>query len=297
MPESRAPSRSSRPMLGVVYMCTACALFPIMNGLVKLLAASYDAQQIVWFRIFSHLVLVAAVFMPRMGLGLLRTRRVGTQIISSLMMLLSTLFFFSAVKYVPVAEAISVTFVAPLAVVLLAWPLLGERITRFRLFAVIVGFSGVLIVIRPGSAVFQWASVLLLGSAICYSIYQILIRRLAATDAPATSIFYSVLLGAALMTVWLPFVWKTPGNLLDWGLLCSLGMFGALGHYCVAKAMTHASANFIAPFNYTQMIGSVIVGYLMFAEVPDFYTWLGTAVIVAAGLLVGLHGGARNRVS
>ena len=287
MAEIPAPTRTSRPLRGVVYMCVACALFPIMNGIVKLLAISYDAQQIVWFRIVSHLVLVAVVFMPRMGLGLLRTRRIGTQFVSSVMMLMSTLLFFSAVKYVPVAEAISVTFVAPLAVVLLAWPLLGERITLFRMVAVVVGFSGVLIVIRPGSAVFQWASVLLLGSAICYAVYQILIRRLAGIDQPATSIFYSVLLGAILMSLWLPFVWKPPTTWIDWALLCSLGVFGALGHYCVAKAMTYAPANFVAPFNYTQMIGSVIVGYLMFAEVPDFYTWLGTAVIVGAGLMVG----------
>ncbi|MEI7873666.1 MAG: DMT family transporter [Alphaproteobacteria bacterium] len=290
MAETRAPSRTSRPLLGVLFMCTACALFPIMNGIVKLLAASYEPQQIVWFRIVSHLVLVAAVFMPRMGLGLLRTRRIGTQFVSSVMMLLSTLFFFSAVKSIPVAEAISVAFVAPLAVVLLAWPLLGERITFFRLAAVVVGFAGVLIVIRPGSAVFQWASLLLLGSAICYAVYQILIRRLAGVDAPATSIFYSVLLGAIIMSIWLPFVWKMPTAWTDWALLCSLGVFGALGHYCVAKAMTYASANFVAPFNYTQMIGSVIVGYLMFAEVPDFYTWLGTAVVVGAGLMVGWQG-------
>lgn len=290
MAERGAPSRTSRPLLGVLFMCTACALFPIMNGLVKLLATTYEPQQIVWFRIVSHLVLVAAVFMPQMGLGLLRTRRIGTQFVSSVMMLLSTLFFFSAVKSIPVAEAISVTFVAPLAVVLLAWPLLGERITLFRMAAVIVGFSGVLIVIRPGSAVFQWASLLLLGSAVCYAIYQILIRRLAGIDQPATSIFYSVLLGAIIMSIWLPFVWKLPVNWTDWALLCSLGVFGAMGHYCVAKAMTYASANFVAPFNYTQMIGSVIVGYLMFAEVPDLWTWGGTAVIVGAGLMVGWQG-------
>jgi drug/metabolite transporter (DMT)-like permease len=277
-------------------MCIACALFPIMNGIVKLLAATYEPQQIVWFRIVSHLVLVAAVFMPRMGLGLLRTRRIGTQFVSSVMMLLSTLFFFSAVKSIPVAEAISVTFVAPLAVVLLAWPLLGERITWFRMAAVIVGFSGVLIVIRPGSAVFQWASLLLLCSAMCYAIYQILIRRLAGIDAPATSIFYSVLLGAIIMSMWLPLVWKLPTSWTDWALLCSLGVFGALGHYCVAKAMTYASANFVAPFNYTQMIGSVIVGYFMFAEVPDFYTWLGTAVVVGAGLMVGWQGRRTTKV-
>lgn len=295
MATSGAPSRTSRPLLGVLFMCTACALFPIMNGLVKLLAATYQPQEIVWFRIVSHLVLIAAIFMPRMGFGLLRTHQIGTQFVSSVMMLLSTLFFFSAVKSIPVAEAISVTFVAPLAVVLLAWPMLGERITPFRLAAVVVGFTGVLIVIRPGSAVFQWASLLLLCSAICYAIYQILIRRLAGIDHPATSVFYSVLLGAILMSIWLPFVWKTPVSLTDWLLLCSLGVFGAMGHYCVAKAMTYASANFVAPFNYTQMIGSVIVGYLMFAEVPDFYTWLGTAVIIAGGLMVGWQSRKRNK--
>lgn len=283
-------------MLGVLFMCAACALFPVMNGIVKLLAETYDPKQIVWFRIVSHLVIVAAVFGPHMGLGLLRTRRIGTQFVSSVMMLLSTLFFFSAVKYVPVAEAIAVTFVAPLAVVLLAWPLLGERITWFRLAVVVIGFSGVLIVIRPGTAVFQWASVLLLCSAMCYATYQILIRRLAGIDQPATSIFYSVLLGAVLMSLWLPFVWKMPTAWSDWALLCSLGLFGAMGHYCVAKAMTYASANFVAPFNYTQMIGSVIVGYFMFAEVPDFYTWLGTAVVVGAGLMVGWQGRRPSKI-
>jgi len=274
-------------MLGVLFMCTACALFPIMNGIVKLLTATYDPRQIVWFRIVIHLVLVALVFMPRMGLGLFRTRQIGSQLVNSVMMLLSTLLFFSAVKSVGVAEAISISFVAPLAVVFLAWPLLGERITARRVVAVVVGFIGVLVVIRPGTSVFQWASVLLLGSAICYAIYQIIIRRLAGVDHPATSIFYSVLLGAILMSMLVPFVWVTPRNWLDWVLLLSLGALGGLGHYCVAKAMTYASANFIAPFNYTQMIGSVIVGYLMFAEVPDLYTWAGTALIVGAGLLVG----------
>jgi drug/metabolite transporter (DMT)-like permease len=295
MADSAAPRRSSRPLLGVLFMGAACALFPVMNGIVKLLAATYDPREVVWFRIVIHLVLVALVFMPRMGLGLFRTRQIGLQLVNSVMMLLSTLLFFSAVKSVGVAEAISISFIAPLVVVFLAWPLLGERITATRVVAVVVGFIGVLVVIRPGSAVFQWASVLLLGSAVCYAIYQIIIRRLAGVDHPATSIFYSVLLGAILMSMLVPFVWVTPRNWLDWVLLLSLGALGGLGHYCVARAMTYASANFIAPFNYTQIIGSVIVGYLMFAEVPDLYTWLGTALIVGAGLLVGWQAGRRRR--
>jgi drug/metabolite transporter (DMT)-like permease len=276
-------------MRGILYMCVACALFPVMNGIVKLLAETYPPTEIVWFRIVVHLALVAVVFTPRMGLDLFRTGRIGLQVVSSVAMLLSTLFFFSAVKYVGVADAIAVSFVAPLAVVFLAWPLLGERITTTRVIAVVIGFAGVLVVIRPGSSVFQWASVLLLGSALCYALYQIVIRRLAATDQPATSIFYSVLLGAILLSFAVPFIWQTPASWKDWGLLLSLGALGGLGHYCVAKALTHASANLIAPLNYTQMIGSVIVGYLMFAEVPDAYTWLGTSLIIGAGLLVTLQ--------
>ena len=184
MAGTTTPARVSRPMLGVLYMCVAGSLFPIMNGIVKLLAETYPPTQIVWFRIVVHLGLVALVFTPRMGLDLFRTQRIGLQFVSSVMMLLSTVFFFSAVKYVGVAEAISVSFVGPLAVVLLAWPLLGERITTMRIVAVVVGFAGVLVVIRPGSSVFQWASVLLLGSALCYAVYQIVIRRLAGVDHP-----------------------------------------------------------------------------------------------------------------
>lgn len=289
MSDSPVAARVPRPLVGVFYMCIACALFPIMNGFAKVLAATYDPTQVVWFRIVVHLGLVALVFTPRMGLDLFRTRRIGLQFLSSVMMSLSTLFFFSAVKYVGVAEAISISFVAPLLVVFLAWPLLGERITWLRVAAVFVGFAGVLVVIRPGSAVFQWASILIVGSATCYAMYQIIIRRLASTDHPATSIFYSVLLGAILLSVAVPFVWSTPATPGDWALLLSLGVLGGFGHYCVAKALTYASANLIAPFNYTQMIGSVIVGYLLFAEVPDRYTWLGTVLIVGAGLLVTLQ--------
>src|SRR5215475_9226525 len=279
--------RSSRPLLGMLYMCAACALFPVMNGLVKLLTGLYAPTQVVWFRVTVHLVLVAVVFLPRLGLGLFRTHRIGAQFVSSLSMLLSTLLFFSAVKSIGVAEAIAVSFVGPVLVVLLAWPMLGERITAVGFAAVMLGFAGVLVVIRPGSSVFQWASLLLVGSAAAYALYQVVIRRLGTTDHPATTIFYSVLLGAILMSALLPFVWTTPVNARDWLLLCSLGAFGGLGHYCVAKAMVFAPANLIAPLNYTQMIGSVIVGYLMFAEIPDFYTWLGSAVIIVAGLIVG----------
>lgn len=271
-------------------MCVACALFPIMNGLVKLLTATYPFQEVVWARVTSHLLLVAAIFLPRRGMALVRTRHPVQQFICSMTLLVSTFLFFGAVKYVGVAEAIAISFVAPLAVVFLAWPLLGERITVMRLVSVVVGFAGVLVVIRPGSSVFQWASLMIVGSAIAYAIYQIFIRRVAGADHPSTTVFYTALGSTIVMSALVPFDWRTPDNWRDIALLCSLGFFGGFGHYCVARAMTYAPANLIVPFNYTQMIGSVIVGYFLFAEVPDIYTWLGSAVIVAAGLMVGWQG-------
>jgi drug/metabolite transporter (DMT)-like permease len=277
-------------MLGIFFMCLACSLFPIMNGLVKLLAQTYDFQQIVWARTSMHLLVVVLFFTPRMGMTLFLTRQPASQLISSVNMLMSTFLFFGAVKFVPVADAVSITFVAPLVVVFLAWLILGERITLPRLVAVILGFLGVLVIIRPGSSVFQWASIMILGSAVCYSIYQIYMRRVAGVDHPGTSVFYGALVGTIIMSVAVPFVWKTPATWQDITMMSSLGVIGALGHFFLAKALTYAPANFIVPFNYTQMIGSVIVGYWMFAEVPDAYTWVGTALIVGAGLLIGLQG-------
>ncbi|MBS0219293.1 MAG: DMT family transporter [Proteobacteria bacterium] len=290
MTDLAAPGRVYRPWLGILFMGIACALFPIMNGLVKLLTGSYRFEEVVWARVVSHLVLIVVVFFPRRGVALFRSRQPISQFICSMMLLVSTFCFFGAAKYVGVAEAIAISFIAPLAVVFLAWPLLGEPITVPRLLAVIVGFAGVLIVIRPGSSVFQWASLMLLASAVAYAVYQIFIRRVAGLDHPSTTVFYSAFGSTIVMTAFVPFVWRTPDTWTDLLLLSSLGVFGGVGHYCVARAMTYAPANFIAPFNYTQMIGSVIVGYLMFSEIPDIYTWLGSAVIIAAGLIVGWRG-------
>ncbi len=284
-----------RPLLGVLYICLACALFPVMNGLVKLLTATYPFEQVVWARVASHLVLVLLLFLPQRGFALFETRQPLSQFVCSAMLLVSTFLFFGAVKYVGVAEAIAISFISPLAVLFLAWPLLGERITSLGLLAVALGFVGVLVVIRPGSAVFQWASLMIVGSAVAYAIYQIFIRRVAGLDHPSTSVFYSAFGGTIVMSLIVPFVWKTPETWGDAALLASLGIFGGLGHYCVARALTYAPANFIAPFNYTQMIGSVIVGYLLFAEIPDIYTWVGSALIISAGLLVGWYGRHRPK--
>lgn len=278
-----------RPLMGILFMCTAASLFPMMNGLAKLMSQDYSSAQVVWARTLSHLVFMLLLFAPKAGARIFRTRRPGLQFVRSCMLIGSTFFYFTALKYVPVAQAASISFTAPLIVVLLAGPMLGEKITPNRLAAVLVAFAGVLVVIRPGAAVFHWASLLILGTATCYAIYQILTRKVANWDPPETSAVYSALLGSLLMSLVVPFTWRTPDSVVDTLLLTSLGILGGLGHYCVARAMTYAPANFVSPFQYWQMIGSVTVGYLLFSEIPDRYTWIGASLIIGAGIYIGLR--------
>ncbi|MDI3306017.1 MAG: DMT family transporter [Acetobacteraceae bacterium] len=281
----QAPDR--RILLGILFMCSAGLMFPVMNGVAKTLGADYSSLQISWARAFGHILFMLAAFLPRYGVGMLRTKRPGLQLVRSCCLLTSNLCTFFAIIFIPIADAAAISLTAPLIVALLAWPMLGERTTAARVAALAVGFLGVLIVIRPGTAVFHWATLFILASATCYAVYQILTRRIAGTDSPETSAIYSSAAGAFGLLLVLPFVWKTPASLFDLLLFCSMGTLGALGHYCVARAMTYAPANIVSPFQYFQLLGSVAVGWLFFSDLPDVFTWLGAAIIVASGLYIG----------
>jgi len=285
------PSRAQPPeklVLGMLFMCLAATFFPIMNGLVQVLSVRYPSEQIVWARCVAHLIVVLVLFAPRLGLvPLIRTTQLKWQVVRSVVLLMSTCFAFVGFKYLELAKAAAISFIAPFIVTLLAWPMLGERISLARLVTVLVAFVGVVVVIRPGSDVFHWASLLALGSATCYALYQIVTRRVAGQDPPETSAVYSVLIGSVLLTFVLPFVWVPVQSVTDGLLLFALGIFGGLGHYCVARAMTYGPANILSPFSYWQMVGSVVVGYAVAGKLPDLWTWVGAGVIISAGLYMG----------
>jgi drug/metabolite transporter (DMT)-like permease len=268
-------------------MCTAGLLFPVMSGSAKILGADYSSLQVSWARAFGHILFLLAVFLPRHGARLLQTRRPALQFARSATLFTSNLCFFYAVTFIPLAKAASISLTAPLIVALLAWPMLRERTALGRVAALAVGFLGVLVIIRPGTAVFHWASIFVLASATSYALYQVFTRRIAAVDPPETSAVYSSVIGAFGMLLALPFVWTTPRSLWDVGLFCSLGVLGATGHYCVARAMGYAPANIVSPFQYFQLLGSVAVGWLFFGDLPDAATWAGAAVIIGAGLWIG----------
>lgn len=285
-----------RPLLGIALMCLAGTVLPFMNGIGKLLAVSYPPEQVVWARFVSHLFWVFIIAAPRLGLAMFHTTRPGLQAALSLVMLISSVVFFVALPHIGLAEASVINFVSPFLVMLLALPLLGERFVVHRVIGVTIGFIGVVVVIRPGADVFNWASIAIFCSAGFYALYQVLTRMVAGHDRPETSIFYSVLAGSVAMSLVMPWFWKTPMSWGDGVLMASLGFIGAIGHYCLARAMLYAAASVISPFNYWQLIGAVGVGYALFGALPDRWTWAGAVLIVGAGLYIGWResGGRRT---
>ncbi len=277
-------------------MCATALFFPLMSGFAKALGTEYSSLQISWARAFGHILFLLAALLPRYGVGVLRSRRPLLQLGRSALLFTSNMSHFFAITFIPLAKAASISLASPLIVALLAWPMLGERTTPARVAALLVGFLGVLVVIRPGMAVFHWASLFVLLSATCYALYQILTRRLAGLDSPATSTLWSSVVGAFVMLAVLPLVWKTPHGLLHILMFCGMGVLGAAGHYCVARALSYAPANIVSPFQYCQLIGSVAVGWLLFGDWPDAETWAGAAIIVAAGLWIGWSQARPGRV-
>jgi drug/metabolite transporter (DMT)-like permease len=274
---------------GILLMCAGVAMFPFMSAAVKLLGARYPVSEIVWARFTGHLIVMLAVFLPQYGRRLLATRRPGVQIARSLLMLVSNMMFVVAIARVPLATASAIGFTSPLIVTALSVPLLHEDVGIRRWSAVMVGFAGALLVIRPGSGLHDPAVLLLLLSSGCYALYQIATRWVGLYDGAPTGIVFSALLGSLAMSFVLPFTFVLPRSLLDLALLGSLGLLGGAGHYLVIRAFQSGPAAVIAPLGYVELIGTTILGYLIFGNFPDLWTWIGAAIIIASGVYIALR--------
>jgi drug/metabolite transporter (DMT)-like permease len=267
-------------------MCGAAAMFALLNAAAKYLTGDFPTIELLWARTAGHLAFVVAAFGPRYGRRLFATRHPALQLARSLLLLGSTAFNFAALRFIGLATAATINFTAPCIVALLAAPMLGERVGARRWLAIGIGFAGVLVVVRPGSDVAQLASLLSLGTAVCYAGYQILTRHVVATDPPETTVGYSALVGTVVTTVLVPLSWIPPSSWTQVGLLLSMGVTGGFGHYLVARAYMWAPAAVVSPFNYVQLIGAAATGYLFFGDVPGLALWLGAALIIASGLSV-----------
>lgn len=274
---------SNEPVRGILLIIAAFCTFSLLDTTAKYLVQSYPIGQVVWARYVGHVVLAAALLLPRYGVDLLRSQRPGLQVVRSLLLFGSTCANFAALQFLQLAETSSIMFSTPFMVAVLAVPLLGERIGPRRWAAIGIGFFGVLIVIRPGFGLIHWAAGLSLLCALFGAFYQITTRQLAGVDRAVTTQFYSALVGAVAITPLVPFVWQTPdlkGALL---MLC-LGAFGGFGHWLLILAHRLAPAPILAPFSYVQLLPMILLGYLVFGDFPDAWTLAGAGVVLTSGL-------------
>lgn len=279
------PGHRHAATFAILLTVAAVFLFTVMDTIAKWLMQSYPVEQIVWARYSSHTLLML-LFIPAYGVRtVLWTRRPGGQFARGALMVGSTLSFFAALSFISLTDAYAVTFSSPILVTLLSIPLLGEKIGVRRWSAMLVGFAGVLVVIQPGSGIASAASLLALLTALQHALYQIATRKLSGSESALALLFYSSLVGTAVMSAWVPFVWQTP-TLWDGLVMSSLGLLGAVGHLILIRALTLAPVSTTAPFGYLQLVWAIVFSFLLFGDVPNLPTLAGAFLVVASGLYI-----------
>lgn len=276
---------AARPLVGVALMLLAILSFVLLDGSAKYLSDELSIPQLVWARYTVSFALMA-LFLPRLGWRrLVTTKRPMAQIGRGMLLIGATASIFTGMRFLPMAEAYAISFVSPAIVAALAIPILGERVSSARWFAIGAGFVGVLVVIRPGTDAISWAVVFPLAMAAFYGVYQIMTRMLGLVDPPLTTLFYTMLVGAAVSSLVVPFFWQqpTPKAL---AIMLWMGFIGLVGQFALVRAFLYAPASLLAPFAYTQIVWATIVGYLVFGDIPDAATVAGSVIVVASGLLL-----------
>ena len=259
-----------------------------LDATAKYLVRDHSLFVVVWARYAGQMIVVTPWALHRGGSRFFRTGKLKLQLLRSSFLLLATLGFWGGLRYLPLAEASSITFLSPTFVVLLSWPLLHERATHARRIASTVGFIGILILLRPGSAILHPAVLLLIGSALVSALYQLLTRKLLDESIHAT-LFYSASVGTLALSLALPFTTRL-SHLLAVGIgpLALLGLLAGAGHWCMTQAYLRASASLLSPFTYLQILWATAFGYVLFGQHPDALSGLGMAIVVASGVGLAL---------
>jgi len=274
-------ARSPLHGIGFVILMTVC--FSSLDASAKYLSNELPLWVLLWGRYVFNFLFVALFFLRGAPADIIRTRNIKLQMLRSILLVASTLTFWLALMFLPLADCVVILFVSPLLVTILAAPLLGESVDKHRWSVVILGFVGVMVVLRPGFAIFDWVSILPLITALLYAGVQISTRILGRTDGALTTLLYSSAGGVIISTIGVWFFWVTP-SLQQWLVLGWLGFLGALGHYLMIKAYEIAPASLLAPFDYTTLIWATILGFVIFGDLPDTWTVLGAIIIMSSGI-------------
>jgi drug/metabolite transporter (DMT)-like permease len=271
-------------LTGIALISGAYLLFSLLDGSAKWLVGSMPVIMVVWLRFATHAVFGGIVLFPVRGLALARTAHLRWHLLRALMFMAMTGINFWALQYLQLTVTASIFFSVPIMIALASATVLRERLDAGRWVAIVAGFAGVLVIVRPGGADFHPAMLASVVNAVLYAAFLMMTRRLAAYDSPET-IQYLPAAGAALGLA--PFAlaaWESPSGWLEWTVACLLGVFGGLGHYLLAAAHRYAPSSVIAPFLYQQVIYMALFGYLVFGDVPGPGVWLGAPIVIASGL-------------
>ena len=255
-----------------------------LDATAKYLVRDHSLLLVVWARYAGQMLFVTPFAWHRAGPSFWHTRRLPLHLVRSLMLVLATLGFFGGLRYLPLAEASAITFLAPIFIVALSWPLLREHAPAARRAASVAGVAGILILLRPGSAVMHPAVLLLVGAALANALYQLLTRKLL-DERPNTTLFYSATVGTVVLSLALAFTLELPPlDSVALPLFLLMGLLAGLGHWCLTHAYMHAPASLLTPFTYLQMLWATTLGLVVFGQHPDGVSAIGMSIIVASGL-------------
>ncbi len=287
MPPSGQNERAAR-LLGIGLMLIALLCFAFLDVIAKWLSPQIGPIPTTYARYLSSVILVMAVLNPWTQPGVLATRKPWMQWARSFLLFLSTILNFFALQHLQLTQTMSIMFMAPLLVALLSGPILGEWVGARRMAAIAVGFCGILLVTRPGYGGIHPAALFSVAGTFCYALYSILTRVLAAHDSSSTTMVYSGLAGLAVLTPFMPFYWQSPPTAFGWAMTVCIGGFGAVGHWLLIQAHKRAPAPVLSPFIYSQMLWMILLGWLVFGDLPDSWTLAGAGIVIASGLYL-LH--------
>jgi len=275
--------RGHRALAGIALVIAAVACFATLDTTTKYISLGVPVLMALWFRYLFQAVATAAAVLPTRGLAVLRTAHPRFQCLRGVLLLLTSLFAFFSLKYMPVGEFTAIVMITPLVITLLAATQLNERVSPLRWTLVVGGFAGTMIIIRPGSDDFSWTLLLPLGLVASNAWFQVLTSKLARTEDPMTMHLYTGWVGALLSSLALPFVWTTLESWTLWAGLCLMGLMGTVGHFLLILAYQRAPAATLTPYLYAQIGFAMLGGWLVFAHVPDRWSLAGIALVAVCG--------------
>ena len=275
-------------MKAISYNLLAWALLPFMDTIAKYLSSDLSFFQITWARYFFTVFFTFPFMLFFFRKNLIWSSEPKLQIFRGLTLFFANILFFYSISIISMAKALTLAFVAPLITTALSPIFLNEKVGIRRWSAVIVGFIGSLVVIRPGLIDFNLASIAALGTGFFYGIYLVITRKLHTSDSPLLTLLFTGVVGLIIASFFVPVVWVAP-SFNQWSLLALMGIFACLGHLFLILSLKYADASKLAPFSYFEIVTNVVLGYHFFGDFPDYWTWFGLFIIICSGIYISFR--------